>query len=59
MIWYLETTPDLPSHFYLLDSSKSKMYAYKKEGTKKIIQVKNEKGFLKFDARKRTFKQVK
>ena len=59
MLWYLETTPDLPSHCYLLNSDKSRMYAYKKAGTKKVIEVKNEKGFLKFDARKRTFKQVK
>lgn len=57
--WFIETTKGLPKHTYLLDSTKSKMYAYKKQGERNVIPVSNAKGFLKFDSRNRTFKEVK
>jgi len=56
MKWFAETTEwtgaVAPNHVYLLDDSKSKMYAYKPFGTGKIQVFKNP---IRIDVRGRKF----
>ena len=57
MKFYRETTNwEAPNHTYLLTTDKSKMYGYIKSSTKENVVFKKP---IKFDARNRTFKQVK
>ena len=57
MKWFAETTEwadaKSPNHIYLLDDSKSKMYAYRPFGTGKIQVFKNP---IRLDVRGRKFK---
>lgn len=55
MKWFLETTQwndNTPNGVYLLDDSKSKMYAYRSPGTKDIKVFKNP---IRIDIRGRKF----
>lgn len=55
MKWFLETTQwndNTPNGVYLLDDSKSKMYAYRSPGTKTIKVFKNP---IRIDIRGRKF----
>ena len=59
MKFYQETTKwstDAPNGIYLLNDSKSKMYAYIKPGAKSVFKFKNP---IRIDTRGRTFVPVK
>lgn len=60
MKFYKETTPDwatpTPNHTYLLTDDKSKVYGYIKARSGDTFTFKNP---IKFDARRRTFIEVK
>jgi len=59
MKFYQETTKwssDVPNGTYLLNDSKSKMYAYIKPGSKSVLKFKNP---IRIDTRGRTFVAVK
>jgi len=59
MKFYQETTAwegNTPNHIYLLDDSKSKMFAYVRAGTKSVFTFKTP---LPISTRGRTFKEVK
>lgn len=59
MKFYQETTnwkDDIPNGTYLLNDSKTKMYAYVKPGAKSAFKFKNP---INIDTRRRTFKEVK
>lgn len=56
MKWFAETTEwtsATPNHIYLLDDSKSKMYAYKPFGTGEVQAFKNP---IRIDVRGRKFR---
>lgn len=44
------------NHVYLLDDSKSKMFAYVRSGTEQVFQFSKP---LPFDARRRSFREIK
>lgn len=59
MKFYQETTnwrDDIPNGIYLLNDSKSKMYAFIRAGSKSVFKFKNP---IQIDTRGRTFKEVK
>lgn len=59
MKFYQETTEyrdAIPNGVYLLDDSKTKMYAYIAAGSKSVFKFKNP---IRIDSRGRQFKQVK
>ncbi len=59
MKFYQETTEwdnNTPNHIYVLDDSKSKMFAYVRAGTKSVFKFKTP---LPISTRGRTFKEVK
>lgn len=59
MKFYQETTVwagNFPNHIYLLTTDKSKMFGYVRNGT---LETKVFKKAIQFDARGRTFKEVK
>jgi len=59
MKFFQETTKwtsDVPNGIYLMDDSKSKMYAYIKAGSKSVFKFKNP---IRIDTRGRTFVAVK
>jgi len=49
------STEGMPNHIYLLDDSKSKMYAYVKAGTKSVFTFKKP---ISFSTRGRKFKPI-
>lgn len=58
MKFYQETTnwrDDIPNGIYLLNDSKSKMYAFIRAGSKSVFKFKNP---IQIDTRGRTFKEV-
>lgn len=59
MKFYQETTEwkdgNAINHTYLLSANKTKMYAYVKHGTKKVLEFKNP---ISIDIRGRKFKEV-
>lgn len=59
MKFYQETTQwntDTPNGIYLLNDSKTKMYAFIRAGSKSVFKFKNP---IQIDTRGRTFKEVK
>lgn len=59
MKFYQETTvwpDDTPNGIYLLNDSKTKMYAFIRAGSKSVFKFKNP---IQIDTRRRTFKEVK
>lgn len=59
MKFFQETTDykdSIPNGVYLLDDSKTKMYAYIKAGSKSVFKFKNP---IRIDTRGRQFKEVK
>lgn len=59
MKFYQETTEwttDTPNGIYLLNDSKTKMYAFIRAGSKSVFKFKNP---IQIDTRRRTFKEVK
>lgn len=58
MKFFEETTTwsdNIPNHVYLLDDSKSKMFAYVRQGTYQVFEFRKP---IQFDSRRRTFRQV-
>ena len=58
MKFFEETTnwsDNIPNHVYLLDDSKSKMFAYVRQGTHQVFEFRKP---IQFDSRRRTFRQV-
>lgn len=59
MKFYQETTnwqDDIPNGTYLLNDSKTKMFAFVRAGSKSVFKFKNP---IQIDTRGRTFKEVK
>lgn len=60
MKFFEETTTwdsaQVQNHVYVLDDSKSKMFAYIRRGTSQVFEFKKP---IQFDSRRRTFREVK
>lgn len=56
--WFREVSSEYPEHMYLLDSTKSRCSSYRVNVDGSWIEKAFKKP-LKFDARKRTFVEVK